>query len=191
MIGLGVARVDDVDRHPLVEGGPVTNHDGVLDDPNVVQNVFADGVGAGPGLGDGVETALSGYQVSTAALAITKAVSVVWDPFNEFDEPKAIPGAILEYSITVENTGTQDADAIVITDDVDALTDFVVDAYGPNQDVEYDTGGAPSYCDATDGNATDCDFADPTLTVGGAGLVLTVAPTETLTVSFQVQIPAL
>lgn len=173
------------------EGGPVTQDDGDADDPNLVQVVFADGVGSGPGLGDGVETDQSGYQVSTAALAITKSVSVFSDPFNGTTNPKAIPGAILEYSITVVNSGTQDADDIVISDVIDALSTFVADAYGAGQDVRYDIDGGPfSYCNASDGDATDCDLAGATLTVGGTGLSLTVAPTETLTVSFRVEIPS-
>lgn len=173
------------------EGGPVTQDDADLDDPDLVQVVFADGVGSGPGLGDGVETDQSGYQVSTASLAITKSVSVFSDPFNGTTNPKAIPGAILEYSITVVNSGTQDADDIVISDVIDALSTFVADAYGAGQDVRYDIDGGPfSYCNASDGDATDCDLAGATLTVGGTSLVLTVAPLETLTVSFQVEIPS-
>ena len=174
------------------EGGPVTQDDGDLDDPDLVQVVFADGIAVGPGLGDGVETDQSGYQVSTAALAITKSVSVFSDPFNDQTNPKAIPGAILEYTITVVNSGTQDADDVVISDPIDALVTFVVAAYGANQDVRYDIDGGPfSYCDASDGDATDCDLAGTTLTVGGTGLSLTVAAGETLTVSFRVEIPAI
>lgn len=173
------------------EGGPVTDDAASADDPDAIQVVFADGV-AGPGLGDGVETDQSGYQVSTAALAITKSVTVISDPFNDTTNPKAIPGAILEYSIVVVNSGTQDADDIVITDAIDALLTFVAAAYGANQDVRYDIDGGPfSYCDASDGDATDCDLAGATLTVGGAGLSLTVAAGETLTVSFRVEIPAI
>jgi len=175
------------------EGGPVTQDDGDADDPDLVQVVFADGIAVGPGLGDGVETAQSGYQVSTAALAITKAVTVISDPFNDTTNPKAIPGAILEYSIVIVNSGTQDADDIVITDDIDTLLlTFVGDAYGPDLDVRYEIDGGPfSYCDASDGTATDCDFATPTLTVGGTTLSLTVGAGETLTVEFRVEIPAI
>jgi len=173
------------------EGGPVTQDDGSADDPDTVQVVFADGVGSGPGLGDGVETDQSGYQVSTAVLAITKSVTVISDPFNGTVNPKAIPGAIVEYSVEVVNSGTQDADDIVVTDAIDALVTFLVAAYGANQDVRYDIDGGPfSYCDASDGDATDCDLAGATLTVGGTGLSLTVAAGETLTVSFQVEIPS-
>ena len=97
---------------PGTEGGPVTQDNGSADDQNLVQVVFADGIGVGPGLGDGVETDQSGYQVSTAALEITKSITVVSDPFNGTTNPKAIPGAILEYSVQVVNSGTQDADCL-------------------------------------------------------------------------------
>ena len=173
------------------EGGPVTQDSGVADDPDAVEVVFADGVGSGPGLGDGVETDQSGYQVATASLEVTKDVTVVSDPFNDTVNPKAIPGAVIEYSVQVTNSGTQAASGIVVTDAIDALVTFLADAYGAGQDIRYEIDGGPfSYCDASDGDATDCDLAGTTLTVGGAGLVLTVAPTETLTVSFRVQIPA-
>jgi uncharacterized repeat protein (TIGR01451 family) len=173
------------------EGGPLTQDNGAADDPNAVQIVFADGVVTGPGLGDGVETDESGYQVSTANLEVVKDRVVVSDPFNGTTNPKAIPGAIVEYSVQITNSGTQDASGIVITDAITALVNFVGDAYGANQDVRYEIdGGAFSYCDASDGDATDCDLAGANLTVGGSGLVLTVAPGETLTVSFRVEIPA-
>ncbi|MDH3532656.1 MAG: hypothetical protein OEO82_06965 [Gammaproteobacteria bacterium] len=176
---------------PNAEGGPVTQDNGAADDPGVVQVVFADGIGSGPGLGDGVETDLSGYQVSTANLVVVKDRTVISDPFNDTVNPKAIPGAIVEYSVQITNNGTQAASGIVITDDITALVNFLADAYGTNQDVRYDIdGGGDSFCDATDGDATNCDIAGTTLTVGGSGLVLTVAPAETLTVSFRVEIPA-
>jgi len=175
------------------EGAAVSQDAGDLDDPDAVQTVFADGIASGPGLGDGVETAQSGYQISTAALAITKSVAVISDPFNDTTNPKAIPGAILEYTITVVNSGTQDADDIVITDAIDALLTFVAAAYGANQDVRYRIDANPfSYCDASDGDATDCDLAGgANLTVGGTSLSLTVAAGETLEVSFRVEIPAI
>jgi uncharacterized repeat protein (TIGR01451 family) len=171
------------------EGGPITDDSGVADDPDTVQVVFADGPGPGPG--DGVETAQSGYQVATAALEVTKDVTVISDPFNGTTNPKAIPGAIVEFSVQVTNNGTQAATGVVVTDAIDALVTFLPDAYGAGQDIRYDIdGGADQFCNATDGTATDCDLAGTSLTVGGSTLSLDVNPTETLTVSFRVEIPA-
>ena len=52
------------------------------------------------------------------ALSVTKVSSVISDPVNGGSNPKAIPGAIVEYLIRVENTGSgsSDADSVFVTD---------------------------------------------------------------------------
>ena len=54
-----------------------------------------------------------------ASLSVTKVSSIVADPINGSVNPKAIPGATVEYLITLSNTGTDaaDTDTVVITDD--------------------------------------------------------------------------
>lgn len=55
---------------------------------------------------------------SVASLSVTKVSSVISDPVNGTVNPKAIPGAIVEYVIQVTNTGdgSSDADSVLITD---------------------------------------------------------------------------
>ena len=47
---------------------------------------------------------------------MTKTSTVVSDPFNGGTDPKRIPGAVIEYCITVENTGDAPATSVVLTD---------------------------------------------------------------------------
>jgi len=55
-------------------------------------------------------------------LNVTKISSVISDPVNGTSNPKAIPGALIEYLITVNNTGSErtDSDTVVVTDDAPA-----------------------------------------------------------------------
>ena len=57
---------------------------------------------------------------------VLKTVDIISDPVNGTTNPKAIPGAILEYSITVTNSGdgSSDEDTIRISDSLDANTTF-------------------------------------------------------------------
>lgn len=122
---------------------------------------------------DGHETAQGTYVVATAALAVQKSSSVVWDPFNLFTNPKAIPQAIMEYAIQLTNTGGADATVVSITDAVPANTTFTASQYNGNaSDVSITVGaGAPTFCVAeaggSDTNADGCfrTSANGTLTV--------------------------
>lgn len=55
-------------------------------------------------------------------LSVTKLSSIISDPVNVTSNPKAIPGAVIEYLITVSNTGSEptDSDTVVVTDDAPA-----------------------------------------------------------------------
>ncbi len=54
------------------------------------------------------------------SLVLTKGVSTIFDPVNLTVNPKAIPGSVAEYSITIANegAGTVDADTIFIVDPI-------------------------------------------------------------------------
>ena len=70
-------------------------------------------------------TALSTMIVGTPNITISKNSAVLSDPINA-SNPKAIPGAIIEYSINVENSGFGyvDLDSTLLTDPVPAGTTF-------------------------------------------------------------------
>jgi uncharacterized repeat protein (TIGR01451 family) len=93
------------------------------DDPNVVQIVFGDD----PLNADATESAVDQYEIRSAALAVTKTASVISDPFNGTTaDRKAIPGAVVEYTITVTNSSTTTAaTAVNLEDQIPANTVFV------------------------------------------------------------------
>jgi len=55
----------------------------------------------------------------STTLSVSKVSSIISDPVNGTTNPKAIPGAVVEYLITVTNTGSEqtDADSVVVWDD--------------------------------------------------------------------------
>ena len=166
---------------PLVLDGDLAESPGP-DDPNIIESVFADA-----GL-DGFEQSRDGFQVVSSLLTITKTASVISDPFGS---GKAVPGAIIEYVITVDNTlGTVAATNVSIADTIDADVTFVDEAYGAGQDVSFSTGG---FCnaDAGDGDADGCSLDGANLVVGNVNLAITVASGSLLTITFRVLIPNL
>jgi len=68
--------------------------------------------------GDAVTCAITNTRRSTALLVIDKTSRVISDPVNGSVNPKAIPGAIVEYAITVRNVGSRrvDSSSIIIAD---------------------------------------------------------------------------
>jgi len=62
-------------------------------------------------------------------LLISKVAQTLSDPVNASTNPKAIPGAVVEYTISVSNqgTGSPDAGSIVITDPLPSGTALFVD----------------------------------------------------------------
>jgi uncharacterized repeat protein (TIGR01451 family) len=66
------------------------------------------------------------YFIVAPALTVTKTSVVISDPFNLLVNPKAIPGATMEYTITVANAaaGAQ-ATGVVVADVLPANTTFV------------------------------------------------------------------
>ena len=84
------------------------------DTAGTVEVVFADNVGTAT---DGVLSGRNGshsatntYTINTADLIVTKTSAVISDPFNLTSNPKRIPGATIEYTITVSNAnGASDA----------------------------------------------------------------------------------
>lgn len=168
-------------------GADLTDDVGSADDATLVQNVFADG---GAGLGDGVESDRDGFQIQSAGLNVTKTASVIDDPFNGTTNPKAIPGATIEYLITVANGGTLDADNVSITDTLSADVTLVTDFYA-GQDYEVINNGTtitPCNADALDADTDGCALDGQNVTVGNGNLAITVVQGTTLTIRFRVTI---
>lgn len=88
-----------------------------------------------PILGDVVNcTITNSAKAATATLTITKRSSIVSDPINGTTNPKAIPGAVIKYTITVTNTGTLpvDSSSVVVTDPLPStITYYASSSAGP------------------------------------------------------------
>lgn len=139
------------------------------DDPAFIDTVFGDvagdvnAAGAADTAGNGQHSDTDQYNVVTATIAVTKSSTVVSDPFNGGTNPKAIPGAVIEYCIDVNNTGTAAASTIILTDAIPTNTTFV------SGSIKSAAAGTGAACTVGSGTAEDDDStgADETDTDGG------------------------
>ena len=72
-----------------------------------------------PVLGDIITCTLTNTpKASTATLVVTKTAIVISDPVNGTTNPKKIPGAVIQYTVNITNTGTLavDSSSVVMTD---------------------------------------------------------------------------
>jgi len=84
---------------------------------DAVEVVYVDNAAHGvDAVNDNQSVDWSGFTIKSALLNMIKTVSVNNDPINGTTNPKAIPGAILEYIVTVQNNGDEVASNVVITD---------------------------------------------------------------------------
>lgn len=87
--------------------------------------VFADIAGVtGDVARDGSHSDDDDYTLQTATLAVIKSSRVISDPFNNTTNPKLIPGAVVEYCISVANSGSADATSVLINDPVPGQLTF-------------------------------------------------------------------
>ena len=143
--------------------------------PAVVDTVFGDGAGAGDAARDAAFGADDQYAVQSAALSIAKASTVISDPFNGTTNPKAIPGAIVEYSITMTNTGTVGASGVTILDPIPTNTVFATGQYNTGaSDVRITVNSVDTFCVAEAGG-TDTNSDGCVRTGGGALQISTPA----------------
>lgn len=109
--------------------------------PAAVDTVFGDALGRSVTIVDGARdarhSARDAYKLVAAQPKVTKTEVVFCDPFNFATNPKSIPGAIIKYSIKVENviispqTATDVANALLtsFSDILDSNLALVTDAY--------------------------------------------------------------
>lgn len=154
----------------------VTVEDNTADAANTVQVVFGDGAGTADSAEDGKHSAAGTYTVATATISVTKTSAVVWDPYNLAVNPKRIPGARVEYTITVTNSGAVNATGVTVRDTVPANTTYYAGSILLNGASQTDLGDA----DASDFGVTNANAV--TSAVGA------VAPAGSATVKFTVTI---
>lgn len=182
--GTGNATVADGE-----DAGTETNIETVFGDA-IDLNSNGDGDLVAAGVRDNNNNAAVGNEDGRAAdtaayiiaqlLTVQKISTVVSDPFNGATNPKRIPGAVIQYTITVTNQSTiTTAENVAVTDDVPANVTYVADS------VAGDVGG------------TDQGYTDAANFTAGAGAnsngqinttAVNLGPTEVLTVTFQITI---
>jgi uncharacterized repeat protein (TIGR01451 family) len=116
---------------------------GLADDPDVVEVVFAEtGINDGNTANDGVSFAYDQYFVGT--LTVTKSAVVISDGFSPAGQAKAIPGATVEYTITVQNNGLVTSGASLL-EAIPANTTYVAGSTTLNGAPVSDVGGVMPY----------------------------------------------
>lgn len=151
---------------------------------------FGDGAGLTDAAYDGQHSAGDAFLVAAAVISITKSVAVISDPLNGTTNPIIIPGAIMEYTITVTNAAGSGASAtsLQVTDDLSTESThiaFVPDTYGAAAGIRVTAPNIGTDIDLT--NASDGDqgaFAANIVTVNG----ITLAPSESALVNYRVQV---
>ncbi len=174
---------------PGTQGAALTQSgSGVAWTPGTMQTVFGDAAGnGGDSAFDGKYTALADYTVAAPVLTVNKNSIVVNDPVEGTSNPKAIPGATLQYCIVVANASTASASAsnINISDVLPTTVTYKPGSVVLNAAV---TGsGASATCGAgTAGSDTVNYTTTPNPTVSGT--LATLAPGASEGLLFQATI---
>jgi uncharacterized repeat protein (TIGR01451 family) len=137
-----------------------------------VDTVFADTNANGNVARDGQHFAESDYTVLAAALTLSKSSRIVSDPLNGTTDPKAIPGAIVEYCIAVANAaGSATATNIAVSDVLPSQTTYV-SAFGIR--VNGTVTGSTCNADGAAGGSFAAGTVSATLSDIAAGVTRTV-----------------
>jgi len=149
-------------------------------DAMFVDTVFADAAGSDDSLGDGAHSARDDYSVLAAALTVVKRSKVISDPVNGTTNPKAIPGATIEYCISVANAaGSATASSVAISDPLPATV-----TYDSTYGIFVDGSVTSGECDANGSAGGSYDSGTSTVT----GTLSSIAATETKTLRFRATI---
>lgn len=106
------------------KGGALTGvtTNATANDKSTMQTVLQDAAapwgGTGDVANDGKASDDDDYTVQSAVVAVAKTSRVYSDPVNNTTNPKAIPGAVVQYCITVTNSGAVDATGVSIADPI-------------------------------------------------------------------------
>jgi hypothetical protein len=178
-------------------GGVLSDHAGDADVAGTVQNVFATDLGPAPtdlNL-DQIDSDYADYVVSAASLTVTKSSAVIWDPVNLFVNPKAIPQAVIEYTVTItKDAGAGTATDITVSDSLDTeITNgtiaFKTDGYpGGGMQVtapKINGGAAKDLTNASDADEGEWNAGTNTVTVTGISLAASESATVKLRVTVQ------
>lgn len=125
------------------------------------------------------------YCLPTTEVTATKTSVVLSDPVSGTDEPKAVPGAVVEYCVLVSNAGSATVGNATVVDLLPANVQFEAGSLTTGSDCDSATG-------AEDDDATGADETDPygagfdTGTVSASAV--SIDPGATFAVKFRVTI---
>lgn len=169
------------------------------DTPGTVDIVFADGQGSDTAddiSRDAKYSEDSDYIITAASITVVKSSAVISDPFNSTTNPKAIPGATIEFTITLTNAaGASTATGISFSDSLNSeitggTLAFVTAGYAAGKGIQVtspniNSGSALALTNASDGDQGDWNVTGAnTVTVTGIQL----AANESATIKFRVLI---
>jgi hypothetical protein len=104
-------------------GSALTETSGA-DTAGIVDIVFADGQGTDTAddiARDAKYSKDSDYLISAASITVVKSSAVISDPFNSTTNPKAIPGATIEFTVTLTNAaGASTATSLSFSDSLNS-----------------------------------------------------------------------
>lgn len=169
-------------RETTANGGGAVTQDAGADVAATMQTVFADGAGPYDAARDAALSDDGAFRVLGATVTVTKTETVISDPVNGGTNPKHIPGAIVEYTVTVANAATANANAdlVTLTDVMPANVTFQPNTYGAAQGIQ--VGGVAKT--NTNGDGDGADFTGSTVTV----TIATLAPNTSTVITFRVAV---
>lgn len=143
------------------------------------ENVLADGSGtSNENANEGDHSASSAYVVASADIAATKAITI----FSEdgascatipgspaAGDQYSIPGACIQYVITVENTGGTNATDLIINDVLEDELEFIAASVSGFTGGTFNTPALPSANTDCTGGACEINFTGATLAAGSVG----------------------
>ena len=168
-------------------GGALSDDSGSADDPDAVENVFAAGDGPEPTdtATDQKHSDYADYIVASANISVTKSSSVISDPISGGTNPKAIPGAVIEYVLTISNgAGAATATNISISDSLN--TEIATNgtlAFNTQYNATPGQGMYISHPDYSGGAETEYTNADDGAEFGGVAADWNVTGANTVTVT--------
>lgn len=139
-----------------------------LDQEDAIDVVLADGVRVTSTSDASARNAMHSdtqtYEIDVPMLTVVKTSEVLEDPLNGTTNPKRIPGAIVQYTITIENSSDSLATGLTVTDVLSAAVDG---------EVVFNTGSI------VNASGTAVSFNDTTKTVSATGITVPVATSAT------------
>ncbi|MFT7409737.1 MAG: putative repeat protein (TIGR01451 family) [Oleispira sp.] len=188
---LKIVAVEPVDNADI--GGGVTAGDPIIATPstvawdnNVIQTItIGDLLNA-----DGVSVELNNTQefiVAASNIALVKSVAILSDPVNGTTNPKAIPGAVVEYTLTITNAGLIAATGVVLSNAVPAVFNL-----GDTYNETYTLNGtdiALSVTTAVDGTTSITTVTFPATDIAGATDITNASTYGEAVIKFTVTLP--